>query len=232
MNIAIIGYGQMGKKIDALATANGYTITHRINNLQDLQAADFEPDTVAIEFSRPESCINNVRILSEKGINTVIGTTGWYDDMAEIEKISLEHNVGILWSANFSLGVNIFAKILEPLSAALTSNGYGTKLHEIHHTKKKDAPSGTGIMLAERINFPVEQITSAREGEVRGIHTVIFENAIDSITITHSAKSRDGFALGSIACADWLNGKQGFYGMEDYLAESLPALFLKELTQK
>lgn len=225
MNIALIGYGQMGQKIDELATQNGQTITHRINNETDLRAAIFAPDTVAIEFSRPEACLANVRILSEKGINTVIGTTGWYDQIEAVKKISLQHNVGILWSANFSLGVNIFAKILEPLSAALTSHGYQTQLHEIHHTKKKDAPSGTGIMLAERINFPVDQITSAREGEVRGIHTVTFENAIDSITITHSAKSRDGFALGSIACAEWLVGRSGFFGMEDYLAESLPELF-------
>lgn len=225
MNIALIGYGQMGKKIDVLATKNGYIITHRIDNSEDLQSAVFEPNTVAIEFSRPESCLDNVRILAEKGINTVIGTTGWYDDMETIRKISLQHNVGILWAANFSFGVNVFAKILQPLSAALTSHGYRTKIHEVHHTKKKDAPSGTGIMLANRINFPVEAITSAREGEVRGIHSVMFENAIDSITITHSAKSRDGFALGSIACAEWLNGKQGLYGMEDYLAESLPELF-------
>lgn len=231
MKIALVGYGKMGKIIDEIATHRNHEIVARLNETptsENLKNAD-----VAIEFSNPEVAFNNIKICLENKIPVICGTTGWLDRKPEIEKIAAENNTAFLYGSNFSLGVNLFFALNEKL-ADLMKNfpEYNVQLEEIHHTHKKDAPSGTAISLAEGIikndqrfaGWKLDEtektelgIFAIREDEVPGTHSVFYRSEVDEIEIKHTAYSRNGFAQGAVVAAEWIQGKSGNFSMKDVL---------------
>ena len=232
MKIALIGYGKMGKTIEKIAKNRGHEIVSiiDIDNLDDFESDAFKSADVAIEFTRPDVAISNVRQCFKANVPVVCGTTGW--NLQEV-KAELEESDGVLfWSSNFSLGVNIFFAVNKYLAKLMNKfDNYNVKMTEVHHIHKLDAPSGTAITLAEGILENLERkedwvkeeekkktdlaIKSIREGEVPGIHTIVYDSDVDSITITHDAKSREGFALGAVVAAEFTVGKRGLLGMHD-----------------
>ena len=239
MNIALLGYGKMGKLIGELATERGHQIVAKIDlENQDLRDA-LDPKTidVAIEFSQPEAALDNIRWAITQGIPVVSGTTGWLARMPEIEALTNQHQGTFFYASNFSIGVNVFFKVNELLAKLMNeTNGYQVAVEEIHHTAKKDAPSGTAITLAEGIlkhysklktwNLEGETpknpdslpITSKRIDPAPGTHHIRYTSVIDDLEITHTAHSRHGFALGAIQVAEWILGKKGVLSMDDYLS--------------
>ena len=231
MKIALVGYGKMGKIIDEIATQRNHEIVARLNespNSENLNNAD-----VVIEFSNPEVAFNNIKTCLENKIPVICGTTGWLDQKPEIEKIAAKNNTAFLYGSNFSLGVNLFFALNEKL-ANLMKNfpEYNVQLEEIHHTHKKDAPSGTAISLAEGIikndqrfeGWKLEEtkekelgIFAIRDDEVPGTHSVFYKSSVDEIEIKHTAYSRNGFALGAVIAAEWIQGKTGNFSMKDVL---------------
>ena len=239
MKIGLIGYGKMGKLIGELATERGHQIVAKIDlENQDLRDA-LDPKTidVAIEFSQPEAALDNIRWAITQGIPVLSGTTGWLARMPEIEALTLQHQGTFFYASNFSIGVNVFFKVNELLAKLMNeTNGYQVAVEEIHHTAKKDAPSGTAITLAEGIlkhysklktwNLEGETpnnpdslpITSKRIDPAPGTHHIRYTSVIDDLEITHTAHSRHGFALGAIQVAEWILGKKGVLSMDDYLS--------------
>ncbi len=236
MNIALIGYGKMGKTIEKFALERGHKIVSiiDINNPDDFNSEAFKSADVAIEFTIPDTAFDNYMKSFKANVPVVSGTTGWLNRLDEIKRICKEEGRTFFYASNFSIGVNIFfalnkylAKIMEKFPS------YDVSITETHHIHKLDAPSGTAITLAEGImdNIgrkkrwtlgKVEQSTdlpihAIREGEVPGIHEIIYESDVDSIRIKHDAKSRDGFALGAVIAAEFTAGRKGFLGMEDML---------------
>jgi 4-hydroxy-tetrahydrodipicolinate reductase len=232
MNLLLVGYGKMGKIVEQTALRRGHTIAGRIdvdnNNELDRATAD-----VAIEFSHPDAAFDNVRRCIERGIPVVCGTTGWLSRKGEIEKLVSERNGTFFYASNFSLGVNIFFKVNEYLARMMNSfPEYEISLDEVHHSEKKDAPSGTAITLAEGILRNVERkkkwtlgsgnaediaITAFRIDQIPGTHVVKYASRIDDIEIKHTAHSREGFALGAVMVAEWILDKKGCLTMDDYL---------------
>lgn len=238
MNILILGYGKMGKIISELAESRGHTIAAKINidNREELINLDPSVIDVAIEFSQPEAAIDNIKWALDRGIPIVSGTTGWISKKPEINRLTLEKNGAFFYASNFSIGVNIFFKINELLAKLMNeAKGYQVSLEEIHHTEKKDAPSGTAITLAQGIiknykslkewNLVGEgrenpnslPITAKRIDPAPGTHIVRYSSPIDDIEITHTAHSRQGFALGAVLVAEWIPGKKGVLSMDDFL---------------
>ncbi|WP_332018846.1 4-hydroxy-tetrahydrodipicolinate reductase [Kaistella sp.] len=231
MKIALVGYGKMGKIIDEIATQRNHEIVAKLNespNSENLNNAD-----VVIEFSNPEVAFNNIKTCLENKIPVICGTTGWLDQKPEIEKIAAENKTSFLYGSNFSLGVNLFFALNEKL-ADLMKNfpDYNIQLEEIHHIHKKDAPSGTAISLAEGIikndnrfeGWKLDEtrdkelgIFAIREDEVPGTHSVFYRSEVDEIEIKHTAYSRNGFALGAVIAAEWIQGKTGNFSMKDVL---------------
>jgi 4-hydroxy-tetrahydrodipicolinate reductase len=233
MNIILLGYGKMGKTIERIALERGHTISARIDvgNQNELDSAKGD---VAIEFSHPEAALNNITKCLKRNIPVVCGTTGWLDHRAEVESLCQNTNGSFFYASNFSLGVNIFFKLNEFLAKLMTTtNGYSIAMEEIHHTEKKDAPSGTAITLAEGIlkHTPAKArwvntetgneneipIKSLRIGQVPGTHTVVYRSNVDDLEIKHTAHSRDGFALGAVLVSEWIQGKKGILNMDDFL---------------
>ena len=232
MKIALIGYGRMGRMIEQIALERGHQIVARIDidNRYDMDSPAFADADVAIEFTTPQTARQNVLDAWKRGVSVVCGSTGWNAQsfIKEQTENGRLKNVGLIWSSNFSLGVNILfamnrrlAQLLQPYPA------YTPHITEVHHVHKLDAPSGTAVTLAEQIvesqktaslkdksRIPIESI---REGEVPGIHTVTWDSDIDTITLSHSAKSRQGFALGAVIAAEWLKGKKGAHTMAEVL---------------
>ena len=237
MKIALIGYGKMGKEIERIARSRGHEITCIIDmdNRQDFQSPAFRDADVAIEFTNPTSAYDNCLQAFEAGVKVVSGSTGWMEQHDhEMRRLCTEQGHTLFWSSNFSLGVNLFMMLSKYLAGLMNRYPqYDVTMTEVHHTHKLDAPSGTAITLAEGILEKLDRktrwvkeqaaapdelpIRSIREGEVPGIHTVRYESAVDSITITHDAKSREGFALGAVVAAEFTVGKKGFLGMEDLM---------------
>lgn len=236
MNIALIGYGKMGHEIEKIAKERGHNIVAIIDvsNTDDFDSPAFKSADVAIEFSIPASALNNYRRCFAANVPVVAGTTGWLEYMDEVKKACEENNQTFFYASNSSLGVNIFF-VLNKYLARIMNNypDYNVKMEEIHHIHKLDAPSGTAITLAEgvienidrkdRWNLETEEkdndlaIHCIREGEVPGIHEIIYESEADVISIKHDAKSRKGFALGAVVAAEFVKGKKGFLGMNDML---------------
>lgn len=236
MNIALIGYGKMGHEIEKIAISRGHSIVSIIdvNNPDDFGSPAFKSADVAIEFSTPDSAIDNYRKCFAAQVPVVAGTTGWLEHMDEVKKACSEGGQTFFYASNYSLGVNIFF-VLNKYLARIMNNypDYDVKMEEIHHIHKLDAPSGTAITLAEgvienisrkeRWNLEFEEkqsdlaIHCIREGEVPGIHEIIYESEADIISIKHDAKSRKGFALGAVVAAEFTKGKKGFLGMNDML---------------
>ena len=231
MKIALVGYGKMGKIIGEIAESRGHEVVAKLNESPTLENLN-NPDVV-IEFSNPEVAFKNIKICLENKIPVVCGTTGWLDQKPEIEKIATENETAFLYGSNFSLGVNLFFALNEKL-ADLMKNfpEYNVQLEEIHHTHKKDAPSGTAISLAEGIikndhrfdAWKLDEtkgnelgIFAIREDEVPGTHSIFYRSEVDEIEIKHTAFNRNGFALGAVIAAEWIQGKKGNFSMKDVL---------------
>ena len=236
MNIALIGYGKMGREIEKTALERGHTVslTIDINNTEEFTSENLKNSDVAIEFTNPGAAVNNYFKCFDAGIPVVSGTTGWTDKMDMVSEKCREINGTFFYASNFSIGVNLFFELNRKLATMMAAHReYEVDMKEIHHVHKLDAPSGTAIKLAEDIiriipnktgwvNKPSEEagqlpICSERTGEVPGIHTVKYESDVDYIEITHSAKSRKGFALGSILAAEFCQGRRGIFSMKDLL---------------
>ncbi|MDR3327973.1 MAG: 4-hydroxy-tetrahydrodipicolinate reductase [Prevotellaceae bacterium] len=236
MKIAIIGYGKMGKKIEEIARERGHQIVSiiDINNFNDIFSEKFASADVALEFTIPQMAEKNIRAAWQQNVRIVSGTTSWNEQL-DILKNELQNNDNTLfWAPNFSLGVNIFFEINKKLAKIINSfRQYEVSITEIHHTQKKDAPSGTAISLANLILENIErktiwtlspeedensiEIQAIRQGEVAGTHIVEYDSLQDTITLTHEAKGRDGFALGAVLAAEFVQNKKGFFTMEDLL---------------
>ena len=243
MNIALIGFGAMGKKIKEIAEYRGHTISVIVDpiypqaNHTSLTANELNGVDVAIDFSSANSVISNVEIAARAGVSIVIGTTGWLKDLALVEKITRESGIGLLWSANFSIGVNMYYRIVEEAAKLFNQfDEYDVWGTELHHHNKADSPSGTAKKLGEillarikrktaivdnRLDRKIEpheiHFSSTRGGPVNFNHTIGFDSASDTITITHSARDRGGYALGAVRAAEWLRGKKGYFTMDDFL---------------
>jgi 4-hydroxy-tetrahydrodipicolinate reductase len=235
MKIALIGYGKMGKEIEAAAAPRGHSVSHRISsrNISELSAMKPGDTDVAIEFSTPHTVIPNLVRCLNGGIPVVVGTTGWYESFGEIEKLCREKNGALLHATNFSLGVNLFFKVNRQLAELMNRHeAYDVSMEEIHHIHKLDRPSGTAITLASQIIDRIERkkkwsivesgdeiitIKDTREGEVPGTHIIRYTSEIDDIEIVHRAHNRKGFALGAVIAAEFLHGKKGVYSMGDVI---------------
>ncbi len=237
MNILLLGYGKMGRTIEQTAIERGHTIAGRIdlNNRADLNAiTDVD---VAIEFSSPESAVENLLMCFERGWPVVCGTTGWLHEREGVENQCRIAAGGFFYASNYSIGVNLFFKLNRTLARFMRNYpSYSVSMTEIHHTEKRDAPSGTAITLAEGVRderigqadatdetglmsaYGVP-IASVREGTVPGTHIVRYESDVDRIEISHVAHSRQGFALGAVIAAEWMVGRQGIFGMDDLLSD-------------
>lgn len=231
MKIALVGYGKMGQIIDELATRKGHQIVSKLNKTPTISSLNNAE--VVIEFSNPEVAFNNIKFCLENKIPVVCGTTGWLSQKPEIENLAIENETAFLYGSNFSLGVNLFFDLNKKLAALMAKfPEYNVQLEEIHHTHKKDAPSGTAISLAEDIiennstfdawkldatkdkNLGIDAI---RKDEVPGTHSVFYKSDVDEIEIKHTAFSRNGFAMGAILAAEWIIGKKGVFSMKDVL---------------
>ncbi len=236
MKIALIGYGKMGKEIEQILIARGHTIPLIIdlNNTNDLDAAHLKEIDVAIEFTTPSTAYGNVVKCLEAGVPVVCGTTAWLDKLPQVEQLCKEKNGAFFYASNYSIGVNIFFEINRHLAQLMNRFGeYDVTIEETHHTQKKDAPSGTAVTLAEGIlenldrkqkwvcgttTVPEElEVVAIRRSVVPGTHTVTYESDVDSLSITHMAKSRRGFALGAVLAAEFLHGKTGIFSMKDLM---------------
>ncbi len=248
MKIALIGYGKMGHMIEGIALERGHEISCRIDidNLEDFNSEAFKGADVAIEFTTPGTAAGNVARCLDSGVPVVCGSTGWVNmpdsrsghTQLEVMRERCDNCKGtLLWSSNFSIGVNIFMAVNRYLARIMDSFAqYTPHMVETHHVHKLDHPSGTAITLAEQIvantgrvsgwaepgSQPEEgvmEIAHERRGEVPGIHTIEWDSTVDDITITHSAKSRAGFALGAVMAAEWLAGKRGYHTLDEMLTE-------------
>jgi len=217
--LAIVGYGKMGRMIEELAPEFGFNVRARIDVDRDegLSGAD-----VAVEFSQAAAVVRNVKRIADAGIPIVIGTTGWYDKLAEVRAIVEREQVGMVWSPNFSVGVNVYTRIVEAAATLMKNESeYGAWGWEMHHAAKKDAPSGTMLKLVETMKEagyarPIS-IASNRAGSVPGTHEIGFDSAADTITLRHAARSREGFARGALKAAQWIIGRKGCYEFSEVL---------------
>ena len=224
MKVALIGYGKMGQMIESVARERGHEVVCIIDPLTSMDTVDspaFRSADVAIEFSRPDAAEANVRAAIAQGVPVVSGTTGW--DVAALQaELQGQDHPGVIWSSNYSIGVNILFAVNGYLAQLLQkAGGYNPSITEVHHVHKLDAPSGTAKTLREDIisrmpdvSCPIESI---REGEVPGIHEVRWESEADSLSLRHEAKSRKGFALGAVLAAEWLKGRKGWHTMNEVL---------------
>ena len=236
MKIALLGYGKMGHAIEEIALQKGHQIVLRINdlNLNDLTRENIQQADVAIEFTNPQSAVDNILFCLNENVPVVSGTTGWLEHFKTVEQKCKEENGTFLYASNFSVGVNIFFELNKKLAALMKPHpGYDVSLEEIHHTQKKDAPSGTAITLAEQIMASSDQknkwinsesknknelsIISKRIDEVPGTHSVKYVSDVDDIEIIHTAHSRKGFAEGAVLAAEFVEKKKGIFGMKDVL---------------
>jgi len=227
MKIAIVGYGKMGRMIESLAAGRGIEIGLKLDefnnaNFEGITTTNFHGIDVAIDFSIPSVVSRNIERIAALGVNMVIGTTGWTDQMAHVREIVERTGVGLVWSPNYSVGVNVFFRIVSAAAALLANEPeYEAWAWEIHHSAKKDAPSGTlrkliDEMRAAGYNRGVD-VASSRAGRVPGTHEIGFDSAADTITLRHTARSREGFALGAIKAAEWVAGRKGFHEFGEVL---------------
>ena len=235
MKIALIGYGKMGKAIEKIALSRGHEIVCKIDidNQDDMDSPLFASADVAIEFTTPATAVANYKRAFAQGVPVVSGSTGWLESMPEIKAMCDRGEATFFWTSNFSLGVNIFFAVNRYLAAMMSGfTQYHPSMTEIHHIHKLDHPSGTAITLAEGIiakdnlikswsedddAADVLRIDHVREGEVPGTHIIKWDSEVDTITIEHCAKSREGFALGAVIAAEWTAGKSGFLTMDQLM---------------
>ena len=225
MKIALIGYGKMGHMIESIARERGHEIVSIIdqNNLEEFESNAFASANVAIEFTTPQTAADNILRAWKAGVPVVCGTTGWDVEAMRREATRREGDgIGLMWSSNYSIGVNILFALNRQLAKFMEAYpDYTPHMTEVHHIHKLDAPSGTAKTLQEAIGddrLKIKDIESIREGEVAGIHTVVWDSEIDTISISHSAKSRKGFALGAVIAAEWMKGKTGWHDFSEVIS--------------
>ena len=241
MKIAILGFGKMGQIIEQFATERGHDVVLKVNadNLEELTVSNLKNADVAIDFSTPDSVLQNIELCFDAGVAIVVGTTGWYGRLQEVKNQCIEGNNTLLYASNFSVGVNVFFFVNRVLAKIMNRYPqYEVQVEEIHHTEKLDSPSGTAMSIAEGIIGELNRknewvneligshselitkpdqllIESHRIEDVPGTHTVIYSSEVDDIEFKHKAHSRAGFALGAVLAAEWVNGKNGFYNVTD-----------------
>jgi 4-hydroxy-tetrahydrodipicolinate reductase len=243
MKIAITGYGKMGRITEKLAVENGHEVVSTIDpsvgsaKFKELNEESLHGADVSIDFTVPAIVLENIDFYIKYGINAVIGTTGWYEYLAEVKEKVEESEIGLIWSGNFSIGVNLFFRIIKE-SCNLMKNFtfYDVMGYEIHHNRKKDSPSGTMNMigdilleslknkkkivtekLSRKISDEEIHLASVRGGSVPGTHVVAFDSEEDTIELKHTARGRKGMAVGAIKAAEWIEGKKGFFSIEDMM---------------
>ena len=242
MNIALIGYGKMGKEVEHVAHERGLRVARVFDIKENDSARGLTRETlkgvdVCIDFSTPAAVVANIEAAAECGKNIVVGTTGWYEELERVKKLVKEKKIGLLYASNFSLGVNVFLQVVGYAARLLDKYpDYDVAVSEMHHCGKLDSPSGTALSLGATILQGMKRkseilsetshgaiapnklhVTSVRLGHVTGKHTVIFDSDADTIELVHTAKSRRGFALGAVVAAEWLKGKKGIYTMRDVI---------------
>jgi len=243
MKIALLGYGKMGKAIEEIAVSRGHQIVLRVTskNAGKITNNDLSPVDVAIDFSRPDTVLENIYSCFDASVPVVVGTTGWYDQFEEVSEKCAAGQNAMVYASNFSPGVNIMFELNRVLARMMNRQPeYNISIEEIHHTEKLDAPSGTALTLANDIKSNLNRISSLvftgagkpdekikessrlkvhsiRESEVTGTHLVTYISDIDKIEIRHEAFNRNGFAFGAVLAAEWIKGRQGCYTMKDVL---------------
>lgn len=205
MKIALLGHGNMGTEVESLISKSG---SHQVVDLSEAE--------VVIDFTSPEVVLDNIKKVASLGKNMVVGTTGWYENLGEVEKIVEESGIGLIYGQNFSVGANTFFRIVSEAAKLFNQfkeyDAYGL---EIHHKAKKDSPSGTALRIAKEVQGL--QFNSIRSGRNPGFHQVVFDSPADSITLSHQAHNRSGFAQGAILAAEFIQGKKGIYTFEEVL---------------
>jgi 4-hydroxy-tetrahydrodipicolinate reductase len=225
MNIALIGYGKMGKLLEQLAAARGIAVPLKLDefnnaNFEGITRENFNGIDVAIDFSIPAAAVENIERISALGVNMVVGTTGWFEHLDRVRKTIEKNGTGLVWSPNFSIGVNAFFRLAAEAARLMANEAaYEAWAYEMHHSAKKDAPSGTLWKLVEEMKKAGYarriDVSSNRAGAHPGTHEIGFDSAADTITLRHTARSREGFAQGALRAAQWLAGKKGFYEFSD-----------------
>lgn len=233
MTIALLGYGKMGKEIEAIALQRNHTIVLKVGKSNPAELQELKKADVAIEFSTPHTVASHISTCFDAGIPVVVGTTGWYDAFEGIAEECLQKDGAFFHATNFSLGVNLFFKVNSYLAELMNKYAsYDVEMEEVHHIHKLDKPSGTAITLANQIlektdrkkNWSITDknpetlfIKDVREGEVPGTHIIKYSSAVDDIEIMHKAHNRKGFALGAVMAAEYIYGKKGIFTMQDLL---------------
>ncbi|MEO9869528.1 4-hydroxy-tetrahydrodipicolinate reductase [Ekhidna sp.] len=236
MRIALIGYGKMGKAIEKIAVESGHSISYIIQSVSQLDELVKDNVDIAIEFTQPESAFQNISHCLENGIPVISGTTGWIDKLSEIEHLCKDLNGTFLYASNFSIGVNLFFELNKWLASKMSQLSFKPSMKEIHHTEKKDSPSGTAITLAEGIisskpsikgwinaesaDHKKLGIVSERMPNVPGTHTVSYSSSLESIEITHTAHDRSVFAQGVVQVGEWIHLKKGVFTMSDFINDN------------
>jgi 4-hydroxy-tetrahydrodipicolinate reductase len=227
MNLAIVGYGKMGRLVEQLAPSYGFAVPLHLDIEENVNGSGITRDRfrgidVAVEFSTPAAALGNIERLAAIGVNTVVGTTGWSEQAARARAAVEKGGTGLVWSPNFSIGVNVFMHLVAEASLRFAPyQEYGAWAWEIHHASKKDAPSGTLLALVEEMKKadprrPVD-VSSSRAGAHAGTHEIGFDSAADTITLRHTARNREGFARGALEAARWVAGKKGFFEFREIL---------------
>jgi 4-hydroxy-tetrahydrodipicolinate reductase len=225
--LAIVGYGKMGRMIEQFAPEYGFSVALKLDefnnaNFEGVTAANFRGTDVAIDFSIPSAVCRNVEGISALGVNMVVGTTGWLEQVEAVKQAVEANGIGLVWSPNYSVGVNAFFRLVREAARLLESQpAYAAWGWEIHHSAKKDAPSGTLLKLIDEMKQAgytrAIDVSSNRAGAHPGTHEIGFDSSADTITLRHTARSREGFARGALQAAKWVVGKKGFYEFADIL---------------
>ena len=225
--LAIIGYGKMGRLIEQLAPEYGFAVALKLDefnnaNFEGLTAANFRGIDAAIDFSIPAAVRRNVEGVAGLGVNVVVGTTGWLEHLDAVRQTVEKGGIGLVWSPNYSVGVNVFFRLVAEAAKLLANQPeYGAWAWEVHHSTKKDAPSGTLLKLVDEMKKAgygrAIDVGSNRAGAHPGTHEIGFDSAADTITLRHAARSREGFARGALKAAQWVVGKKGFYEFSEIL---------------
>ena len=230
--LAIIGYGKMGRLVEQLAPAYGFSVALKLDEFNNsgfegITADNFRDIAVAIDFSIPGAVSRNIEGIAALGVNLVVGTTGWLEHAAAVKAVVEKNGVGLVWGPNFSIGVHVFQRVVAEAARLLADEGeYGAWAWEIHHSTKKDAPSGTLLKLVDEMKKAgyarAIDTASNRAGAHPGTHEIGFDSAADTITLRHTARSREGFARGALKAAQWVIGKKGFYEFSEIWGAPIP----------
>jgi 4-hydroxy-tetrahydrodipicolinate reductase len=227
MKIALVGYGKMGREIEALAQKQNIPVAAVITSTEQLHDTYFDTQTVAIEFTQPDAAVHNIRALLRKNVPVVCGTTGWLDHLPSLQSDLKTHKGTLLYATNFSIGVHLFWQSLARVGEVFAkADAFHVRGEETHHLEKKDKPSGTALSCQTILQKSMDaaqpiDFQSYREGDVKGQHRIFFESPYDVIEFSHTAKNRKGFAQGALACAQWLKDKKGLFTIEDYIRDTL-----------